>query len=28
VGQAMKQTGGKGNPKEISAILRRLLGIS
>jgi len=26
VGQAMKATGGKGNPKEISAILGKLLG--
>jgi aspartyl-tRNA(Asn)/glutamyl-tRNA(Gln) amidotransferase subunit B len=26
VGQAMKATGGKGNPKEISAIVARLLG--
>jgi len=26
VGQAMKATGGKGNPKEISAIVERLLG--
>ena len=26
VGQAMKATGGKGNPKEISAILAKLLG--
>ena len=26
VGRAMKATGGKGNPKEISAIVERLLG--
>jgi aspartyl-tRNA(Asn)/glutamyl-tRNA(Gln) amidotransferase subunit B len=26
VGQAIKLTGGKGNPKEISAIVVRLLG--
>jgi aspartyl-tRNA(Asn)/glutamyl-tRNA(Gln) amidotransferase subunit B len=26
VGQAMKETGGKGNPKEIGAIVERLLG--
>jgi aspartyl-tRNA(Asn)/glutamyl-tRNA(Gln) amidotransferase subunit B len=26
VGQAMKATGGKGNPKEISAIVERLIG--